>query len=104
MQEVLPEVRFEDEYQVYLSTTEGFVNLFLTDERFRDRKVSIGIETLMNLSGDFVFREVEYAYTSSFHLGVDGIAEQQEEDDGHDQQDKHGSLIAEYMMEFLADK
>ena len=74
------------------------------DERFRDRKVSIGIEMLTNLSGDFVFREVEYAYTGTFHLGVDGIAEQQEENDGRDQQDKHGTLIAEDMMEFLADK
>ena len=59
---------------------------------------------LAYLGGYLIVRGIENRHTGVFHLVGDGVAKEDNHHHRHHKQNEHSALVAENMIELLADK
>ena len=91
----------EDQHQVNVSSLEYVIDLLRAGQLLRQDKILACRKMFLDAPGLRIFRRVEHSKPRIPYLRLDGIPQKQHLHHRHDQQNKHGAPVAEYLPELF---
>ena len=97
-------LRGKDNYDVYLSLPKQGLGVLIAIDGRIQLEVLAGIQAVCHLQCQLIPALVENSDRHTLDLSRDGISEQDDQDDGHEQEDHCRACVPENVIELLSNK